>query len=191
VFPSTFAAMLSPADTTRISKFLSLVLRHQPETLGITLDENGWTDVPTLLGALALRQMALSPEQLRHVVDTNNKQRFALSPDGQRIRANQGHSVAVELDYAPKLPPVRLFHGTATRYVADILTEGLNKRSRHHVHLSADADTARNVGQRHGKPVILLVKAGAMAAAGFTFYQSTNGVWLTDHVPPQFLSVEA
>ncbi|GAA4348073.1 RNA 2'-phosphotransferase [Hymenobacter saemangeumensis] len=179
--------MLSEAETTQISKYLSLVLRHKPEMIGLALDENGWTDVPTLLHALSRRQITLSLADLRHVVATNNKQRFAFNDDQTRIRANQGHSVEVALGYEEKQPPALLYHGTTVRYVGDILEEGLKKQSRHHVHLSADEATARTVGQRRGKPIVLGVKAAEMAAAGHSFYQSANGVWLTEHVPPAFI----
>ncbi len=171
----------------RHSKFLSLVLRHKPEVLGITLDENGWTDVATLLDRMHQEGRPLDLETLALVVSTNSKQRFALSDDHTRIRANQGHSVAVELGYVPVEPPAILFHGTGHQSVENILLSGLEKRSRHHVHLSADRQTAVLVGQRHGKPVVLEVLAGDMHLAGFAFFLSENGVWLTDQVPPPYL----
>lgn len=179
--------MPADADAHQISKFLSLVLRHKPEMIGLVLDENGWTDVPTLLHALSRRQMTLSLDELRHVVTTNNKQRFAFNDDFSRIRASQGHSVEVDLGYREKQPPARLYHGTTVRYVGDILEEGLKKINRHHVHLSADEATAIAVGERRGKPVVLGIRAGDMAAAGHQFFQSANGVWLTDHVPVEFI----
>lgn len=182
--------MISEKETTHISKFLSLVLRHAPETIGITLDAQGWVAVDTLLERMASHGQPISSEVLLHVVRTNAKQRFALSDDGTRIRANQGHSVAVSLDYAPATPPDILYHGTAHQHLEAIRREGLDKRSRHHVHLSAQVATARQVGGRHGKPVVLVVDAAAMQQAGHTFYISDNGVWLTDHVPPQFLTTE-
>ncbi|MEZ0612216.1 RNA 2'-phosphotransferase [Fibrella sp. WM1] len=180
--------MLFDKETTRLSKLLSLALRHQPEALGITLDENGWTDVPVLLIQLHRQGYAIDLDQLRYVVETNNKKRFALSPDETRIRANQGHSVDVDLGYTQKQPPQFLYHGTATRFLEAILTDGLKKMNRHHVHLSVDKQTAINVGSRHGKPVVLVVRAGDMVAAGHIFYQSENGVWLTDYVPAMYLS---
>ncbi|WP_019988798.1 RNA 2'-phosphotransferase [Rudanella lutea] len=179
--------MLAEAQTTRVSKFLSLVLRHKPEEIGITLDENGWTDVPTLLVKLAAKGHRITHEQLRFIVETNNKKRFAFNENETRIRANQGHSVEVDLGYVQKQPPNFLFHGTATRFLDAILAEGLKKMDRHHVHLSVDEQTAYKVGSRHGKPVILTVKAGEMVADGHVFYQSENGVWLTDHVPTAYL----
>ncbi|OIN56102.1 RNA 2'-phosphotransferase [Arsenicibacter rosenii] len=173
-----------------ISRLLSLVLRHKPEEIGIKLDENGWTDVPMLLSKLADKGHPITLDQLRHIVETNNKKRFAFNADESCIRANQGHSIEVDLGLIAKQPPQVLYHGTAIRFLDAILQEGLKKMNRQHVHLSADEQTARMVGSRHGKPVILLVKAGAMADNGHIFYQSTNGVWLTEHVPVSYLSYE-
>lgn len=179
--------MMSESETNRTSKFLSLVLRHKPEELGITLDENGWTDVPMLLAKMATKGHRITHHQLRYIVETNSKKRFAFNDDESRIRANQGHSVEVNLGYVQKQPPEFLYHGTATRFLDVILDDGLQKMNRHHVHLSSDEQTARSVGSRHGKPVVLTVKAGAMAADGHVFYQSENGVWLTDHVPVAYI----
>jgi putative RNA 2'-phosphotransferase len=169
------------------SKFLSLVLRHDPAHIGITLDSAGWTDVNALLAACAAHGHPLTRGQLEHLVASSDKQRFALSSDGTRIRANQGHSVSVELGLAQQQPPPRLHHGTVAAALAGIRAEGLQKRARHHVHLSADLPTAKKVGSRRGAPLILTVRAGEMAAVGLLFYRSENGVWLTDHVPPQFI----
>ena len=149
-------------DPVSTSKFLSLVLRHKPGLIGLTLDSEGWAGI-------------------------DGKQRFAISEDGLRIRARQGHSIDVDLQLQPLPPPERLYHGTATRFVDAIRREGLRKRSRQHVHLSANADTATHVGSRHGKPVVLIVHAGDMAAAGHAFFLSENGVWLTDAVPAAFI----
>lgn len=171
----------------RSSKFLSLVLRHDPARVGITLDSAGWTDVNALLAACAAHGHPLTRDQLDHLVASSDKQRFALSSDGTRIRANQGHSVSVELGLAPQQPPARLHHGTVAAALAGIRAEGLQKRARHHVHLSADLPTAKKVGSRRGAPLILTVRADEMAAAGLLFYRSENGVWLTDHVPPRFI----
>ncbi|GAB2945464.1 RNA 2'-phosphotransferase [Hymenobacter coalescens] len=181
------ATPATPEPHRRLSKFLSLVLRHQPEAIGLTLDAAGWADVGELLQRLAQHGHAADRPLLEAVVAESDKQRFAFSPDGRRIRANQGHSVPVELGYAPQTPPAQLYHGTATRHLAGIRAEGLRRGERHHVHLSPDADTARRVGQRHGAPVVLTVQAGEMSRQGYLFYQSDNGVWLTEHVPPQFL----
>lgn len=173
--------------TVRISKFLSLVLRHDPARIGITLDEAGWTDVEALLVAMAKHKHPVSREKLIEIVETSEKQRFALSPDGTRIRANQGHSVEVDLELAPTTPPARLYHGTVDAFMASIREQGLIRGARHHVHMSADVETATKVGARRGKPVILTIRADAMAAAGHVFYRSENGVWLTERVPPEFL----
>ncbi len=171
----------------RTSKFLSLVLRHAPATVGIVLDDAGWTDVAKLLRALAAHGHPLTRDQLAELVAASDKQRFALSPDGTRIRANQGHSVEVELALPVVSPPARLFHGTVSEFLSSIRATGLVKGARHHVHMSADLETATKVGRRRGKLVLLLVRAEAMAEAGHVFYRSANGVWLTDRVPPEFL----
>lgn len=168
------------------SKFISLVLRHRPEAIGLTLDAEGWADIETLI-RLSQSRHPLTRALIDQAVATNNKQRFAISEDGRRIRARQGHSIEVELGLSPVAPPERLYHGTAARSVEAIRREGLSKRQRQHVHLSADIDTATKVGARHGKPVVLTVRAGDMAAAGHSFYRSENGVWLTDAVPPGFI----
>lgn len=177
-------------EHVRSSKFLSLVLRHEPERIGLQLDANGWTNVDDLINRAAAHGMHYTPELIRTLVRESDKQRFALSEDGLRIRANQGHSVEVDLGYAPSVPPAQLFHGTAERHLASILSQGLMKGERHHVHLSADRDTALKVGQRHGKPVVLLVDSAAMHTAGLTFFRSANGVWLTEHVHAQYLRKE-
>ena len=169
------------------SKFLSLVLRHQPELIGIVLDDAGWTDVDTLLAKARSKGTSITRDELAEIVKSSDKQRFALSPDGTRIRANQGHSVEVELDLPPTPPPAVLLHGTVDKFLESIRKTGLVKGSRHHVHLSADLETASKVGERRGKPVLLEIRADAMADAGHVFYRSANGVWLVDHVPPEFI----
>ena len=171
------------------SKFLSLVLRHQPEAIGLSLDAHGWASVEWLLRLSAAKGRVLTADLIEEVVATNDKQRFELSEDRGRIRARQGHSVAVDLGLSPAEPPTELFHGTATRFVASIQAEGLRKGKRQHVHLSPDQPTAIKVGQRHGKPVVLKLAAAEMRAAGHVFYRSANGVWLTEHVPPAYLEV--
>jgi len=173
--------------SVRASKFLSLVLRHDPGRIGIVLDDAGWTDVAALLAACAQHGVSLTRADLTEIVATSDKQRFALSPDGERIRANQGHSVEVDLQLAPAEPPATLFHGTVDSAIASIRAEGLVRGQRHHVHLSSDIATATRVGGRRGKPVVLTIRAGQMAAAGHVFYCSANGVWLVDHVPPEFI----
>lgn len=174
-------------NLTRVSKFLSLVLRHKPEVAHITLDENGWVDVDQLIAGAKRAGTHLDRRLIEEVIATNDKKRFVLSEDGMRIRANQGHSIKVNLDLKPKKSPEKLYHGTATRFIGSIQREGLVKGKRHHVHLSPDAATARNVGQRHGKPAILTIDAGEMHRKGYEFYLSENGVWLTDHVPVRFI----
>ncbi|MGA0556618.1 RNA 2'-phosphotransferase [Larkinella sp. VNQ87] len=181
--------MLSEKQLTHISKFLSLVLRHQPELIGIQLDENGWSDVDSLLEKVNNYGLKLDKETLEHVVNTNAKKRFALDKTINRIRANQGHSINIELGYSSQKPPEILFHGTSEQAVSSILQTGLEKRSRHHVHLSSDIETALKVGQRHGKPVVLKILAGQMHRDNVEFYQSDNGVWLTDHVPVKYLTL--
>ena len=170
----------------RISKLLSYVLRHKPESIGLSLDANGWANIDELISKSS--KVRMTREDISRVVKNNDKQRFILSDDNEFIRANQGHSIKVDLGLKPISPPDSLFHGTATRFWASIKTEGLQKMNRHHVHLSEDAETAAKVGVRHGKLQILIVDSGAMAKAGHVFYVSENGVWLTENVPPQFLS---
>ncbi|WP_051969513.1 RNA 2'-phosphotransferase [Kitasatospora azatica] len=172
----------------KTSKMLARILRHDPGRIGIELDEGGWVAVATLLAALARRGNPLSREQLDHVVATNNKQRFAYSEDGSRIRASQGHTIAVDLGLTAVEPPPVLFHGTGQQSVAAIMREGLRPMSRQDVHLSADVETAVKVGSRHGRPAVLRVDAAGLAATGHEFRRSANGVWLTDTVPPAFLS---
>ena len=176
------------AKNDKVSKFLSLVLRHQPESIGLELDEEGWADVSELLRQLGKHGKAVGIDQLREVVATNEKKRFAFDESGTRIRASQGHSIKVDLKLEPATPPDVLWHGTATRFLKSILKEGLTSQSRQHVHLSGDQATAAKVGARHGKLVILSVDARTMTEAGHHFYQSANGVWLTDVVPPQYLA---
>lgn len=175
------------SSLTSLSKFLSLVLRHKPEHIGVELDAAGWVDVERLLTACAAYGMKVTRPELERVVRESDKQRFAFSADGRQIRANQGHSVAVELAHAPCAPPPMLYHGTVERFLDAIRSQGLCKRARHHVHLSANPEEAERVGARRGRPILLQVQAGAMAAQGFVFLRSPNGVWLTEHVPPAFL----
>lgn len=172
----------------RVSKFLSLVLRHRPEEVGVTLDREGWVSVSTLLEALGAHGLRLTLGELREVVRSNDKQRFSFSADGLRIRASQGHSLKVELGYEPLEPPPTLYHGTAERFLASIRQQGLLKGRRHHVHLSEQETTAHAVGKRYGRPVILEIASGAMHADGHAFFRSANGVWLTEHVPVRYIS---
>lgn len=176
------------ADLIAISKFLSLVLRHKPETIGLTLDPAGWALVPELLEACARHGKPLTRTDLLIIVETSDKQRFKLSNDQLRIRANQGHSINVQLGYQAQIPPTKLYHGTASRFVDSIEKSGLIKGKRHHVHLTTNIDTARAVGSRYGEPVLVCVDAGAMHDDGFAFFVSDNGVWLTEHVPTKYLT---
>ncbi len=163
---------------------MSWALRHAPGEAGVTLDAQGWTDVDALAAALGA-----SHDAILDVVETSDKQRFALSPDGLRIRASQGHTVPVDLGLTPVPPPSRLYHGTVARFLDAIGREGLRPLGRHHVHLSASRAEAEAVGRRRGPPVTLAVAADAMAAAGHVFYRSANGVWLTDVVPPEHIEI--
>lgn len=171
------------AQLVRMSKFISKVLRHAPESVGLRLDQAGWVDVDDLLAAARGAGVAMDRATLERVVAENDKKRFAFSADGARIRASQGHSVEVELGLQPVKPPEVLFHGTADRNLDSIRAQGLIPGRRTHVHLSKDEATAVNVGRRHGRPVVLRVRAGEMHRAGHAFYRSDNGVWLTSAVP--------
>ena len=173
----------------RLSKRLSYVLRHAPDSVGITLDPGGWVGVDELLTALAAHDSAVSREDLDRLVADSDKQRFAFDASGSRIRASQGHSVPVSLGYEAQSPPAVLFHGTSAKAAPQILEQGLRAGRRHAVHLSTDQVTARAVGQRRGPAVVLRVDAAAAAQAGAQFTRSANGVWLVAEVPPQFLSV--
>ena len=171
------------------SKFLSLVLRHEPGAIGLTLDPKGWVSVDELLQALAKHGKALARAELESIVTSSDKQRFALSADRSMIRANQGHSVQVDLALPPTEPPDVLYHGTVERYLPSIRERGLLKGTRHHVHLAATRELAIIVGRRRGSPRVLEIDACGMSQSGFVFYRSENGVWLTDCVPACFLSI--
>ncbi len=175
----------------KTSKFLSLVLRHQPDQIGIELDDAGWVAVDDLLTAIHRVGRTLSREQLETIVKHNDKQRFAFSNDGLRIRASQGHSVDMELAYDPAQPPAELYHGTPEQFLNAIRASGLKKMSRHHVHLHADRSIADAVGRRRGKPVILTIRSGKMQAAGYSFWVTPNNVWLVDAVPSEFIEFPA
>ncbi len=177
-------------DEVKISKLLSLILRHNPALIGLKLDTNGWASVNELLAKMQAKGHGISMEELKHIVETNSKKRFAFSEDYEKIRANQGHSVKVDLGYEKQDPSPVLFHGTAQKNLELILKTGIKKMKRHHVHLSPDKATAQKVGMRHGKPVILSVDAKRMSDGGFDFYLSNNGVWLTDFVPVEFIKVD-
>jgi putative RNA 2'-phosphotransferase len=175
---------MTEQQRAKISKKLSYILRHAPDSVGLILDEQGWVNVNDLLSKFG---DPLSIEDLKEVVKTNEKKRFAFNDDLTKIRASQGHSIEIDLAYQPTTPPEFLFHGTATRFLESIKKDGLLKGSRHHVHLSLDEVTARKVGARHGSPVILTLKSKEMYEAGYVFYVSENDVWLTEHVPTGFI----
>lgn len=178
------------SNDTKVSKFVSLVLRHDPKLIELDMDAHGWVSVDQLIkNAKSLQRFEITKEQLFHVVETNDKKRFSLNDDKTRIRANQGHSIKVDLQLEPTSPPDVLYHGTATRFLKPIMEEGLKSMNRTQVHLSDMIDTATNVGKRHGKLVILSVNAKQMHADGFKFFISANGVWLTDFVPTKYLEV--
>jgi putative RNA 2'-phosphotransferase len=181
--------MISEKETTRISKFLSLVLRHKPKAIGLTLNENGWADVEELIDKMNEHNFKITRDILDNVVATNNKQRFSFNNDKTKIRANQGHSVQVDLDLQEMVPPEYLYHGTGENSISSILRTGLQKRARHHVHLSTDIKTATTVGKRHGKPAIFIIAAQQMQQDGYSFYLSENNVWLTDKVPVKYLKL--
>lgn len=178
---------MTPQQATHHSKFLSLHLRHQPQALGLTLEPGGWVPVADLLAACATHGHPLTRDELEDIVEDNDKQRFAFDEAGERIRAQQGHSVEVDLQLAPAAPPAVLYHGTVPAALPAIRQHGLQKMKRHHVHLSPDEATARRVGQRRGQPLLLAVDAAALHQAGGVFYRSGNGVWLVEAVPPQYL----
>ena len=171
----------------KISKKLSFVLRHKPTEIGLVLDDFGWTNTDELLQKFSQKFFPITLEELKKVVEENDKKRFAFNEDESKIRASQGHSISINLGYKATQPPQILYHGTASRFLKSIKEQGLLKQNRTHVHLSADKETALKVGTRHGVPVILQVKAQEMQEAGFEFFISENKVWLTDQVPHKFL----
>lgn len=173
----------------KISKQLSYILRHRPDSIGLVLQPGGWLEIDELLAALGRNGRSVSPAVLERVVAENDKQRFEFSDDRLRIRARQGHSTDVDLGYQPAAPPDVLYHGTATRHLESIFQQGLVKGRRHHVHMSTNKETMLQVGMRHGKPVLLSIDAARMVAAGHEFFVTGNQVWLTDHVPPEYLAV--
>jgi len=170
------------------SKFLSRVLRHKPESIGVTLDESGWVKVSDLLVASKVAGQNITRERLAEIVETNNKRRFAFSPSGDMIRASQGHSVKnIDLKLEEREPPTYLYHGTVKKFLSSIKDVGLLKMNRHHVHLSETIETATSVGSRRGIPIVLLVEALVMHQNGYKYYRSENGVWLTDAVPSKYI----
>jgi putative RNA 2'-phosphotransferase len=183
-------AMTIPENNLKhYSKFLSLVLRHHPELIGLELNAGGWADVATLILKMQEAGKPFTPNLLTTLVATNAKQRFAFSDDGTKIRASQGHSVTVDLGLVPQQPPQILYHGTGAQNRDAILADGLKKGTRQHVHLSTHKDTATQVGSRYGRPLIINVFSRQMFTDGFTFYLSENGVWLTEQVPAKYLAL--
>lgn len=172
-------------DLKKISKYLSFILRHQPDSIGLELSDEGWADIKELIGKT--RKYKLTRELINTVVENNDKKRFLISEDGERIKANQGHSIEVKLKLEPVTPPDVLLHGTAERFLESILKEGLIKQRRHHVHLSETQKTALSVGSRYGKPVLLKVDSKKMHEDGFDFFKTENDVWLVDRVPAIYL----
>ena len=173
-------------DVKKVSKYLSFILRHQPESIGLELSEEGWANIEELMSLT--KKFKLTKEQIKIVVDTNDKKRFLISGDGLKIKAKQGHSIKVTLELDPVTPPDVLLHGTAERFIESIFKQGLTKQNRHHVHLSEAQQTALSVGSRYGKPVLLNVNAKQMQLDGFEFFKTENNVWLVDEVPVRYLS---
>ena len=176
-----------PDARVETSKFLSLILRHRPQEIGLTLNSQGWAQLSDLLRCAKRSGFPLTEAMVHDVVAHNDKQRFSFSGDGSCIRANQGHSIPVELGLSSMTPPPILFHGTASRFLASIKSTGLESGKRQHVHLSGDSRTAVDVGRRHGRPVVLHIRAGEMHESGFEFFLSHNGVWLTERVPSDYI----
>ena len=172
---------------TEISRYMALLLRHKPEIAGLVLDKQGWADVDMLLKCISENMEPVSFERLCEIVKNDSKQRYSFNEDKSRIRANQGHSVNVDVGLKAAVPPEYLYHGTATRFVESIDRGGIIRKTRLYVHLSRDAETATQVGMRHGKPFIYRVRSGEMARDGYVFYLSENGVWLTENVPVKYL----
>lgn len=170
-----------------LSKFISLILRHKPEAIGITLDEHGYANVDELIEGINKQNYIIDFDKLKDIVDTDNKQRYSFNKDFTKIRANQGHSIKVDVELEEKRPPKYLYHGTATRFVESIHNEGIKPQSRLYVHLSDNHTTATKVGTRHGSPEVLVVEARNMYKDGYKFYLSKNGVWLTEYVPTQYI----
>ncbi|MCM1505993.1 MAG: RNA 2'-phosphotransferase [Ruminococcus flavefaciens] len=178
-------------NLTKISRFLSLILRHKPEVIGIELDKKGWADVSELItGVNKTGEYFLDMKTLERIVSTDEKKRYSFTPDKKKIRANQGHSVKVDVELKECQPPELLWHGTGEKYVDSINSEGLKPKGRLYVHLSADVETALKVGGRHGKPVVYKIMSGEMYRQGYVFYLSENGVWLADFIPTDFMEIQ-
>lgn len=171
----------------KLGKFISLILRHQPSVVGISLDENGWADVSELIAGINRSGRQIDLSILERIVAQNDKQRYCFNQDHTKIRANQGHSISVDIQLQQKKPPALLYHGTATAFLKSIAKDGIKKQSRQHVHLSKDKRTAVDVGIRHGIPAVLTIDAEKMSQDGYLFYLSQNGIWLCDYIPPNYI----
>lgn len=178
---------MNEKEVVKKSKFLSLILRHKPEEIGLILDEHGWADINELIDKAQKKGTKINLEEIKYIVENNDKKRFTFNDDFSKIRANQGHSIEVDLELQETEPPEFLFHGTAEKSIEGILKSGIKTMQRNHVHLSKDNETAEKVGQRHGKPVILKIKSGEMYKDGLKFYISKNGVWLTEYIDPKYI----
>lgn len=176
-------------DDTKVSRFISLVLRHNPSAANVVVDHYGWVDVDSLLIGLCNKGYNVTREDLDRIVAEDTKGRYSYSADGVKIRANQGHSIDVDLQFQTVIPPIVLYHGTGKKYLQSILKDGIDKRSRQYVHLSDNLDTAVNVGERHGEVVVLSIDTEQMVLDGYVFYRSENNVWLTDFVAPKYIKV--
>ncbi|GFP76508.1 RNA 2'-phosphotransferase [Clostridium fungisolvens] len=178
-------------EDIELGKFISLILRHSPETIGITLDENGWAKVEDLIEGINRARKRIDFDTLERIVKENNKQRYSFNDDRTKIRANQGHSIEVDVELAESIPPKHLYHGTSKRFIDSIMDLGIQKQSRQYVHLSMDFDTALSVGKRHGKPIVLKIDSIRMFNNGHKFYLSKNKVWLTDSVPVEYIVIQS
>ena len=186
---SRYSLKMNDNKQLQLSRFLSLVLRHRPEAIGIRLDRNGWAEVDVLIEAMNQHGRFIDHDTLKQIVAMDNKQRYTFSHDKKRIRASQGHSIDIDLNLTPTVPPEILFHGTDSGSIAQIKQQGLRPQKRNHVHLSTDLETAIRIGSRHGKPVVLMVDAKKMYEHGQLFYLSENNIWLTDSIMPEYLQV--
>lgn len=176
-------------DTENLGRFISMILRHHPESIGITLDEFGYANTQELISKMNVYGKHIDFKTLKYIIDTNNKRRYSFNDDFSKIRANQGHSIKVNLELIEKVPPNRLYHGTATRFLETIMKEGITKQSRQYVHLSKDIETAINVGKRHGNPIVLELDTSKMVQDGIKFYLSENGVWLCEYVHSKYIKI--
>lgn len=177
----------SESKDVELGKFISLILRHKPQVIGITLDQNGWADTQELLAGINASGRYIDMEILERIVRKNNKKRYSFNEDKSRIRANQGHSISVNVEMKEMTPPDELYHGTADRFLDSIREKGILKMNRQYVHLSADAETAKAVGKRHGKPIVLVIDTKKMAEDGYTFWLSDNGVWQSEDIKWEYV----